>query len=90
MKTSHLKQMPVFKTDEEAENFVDTADLTDYDLTGFKPVHFEFLPKEASINIRLPQALMKALKEKAKKQAVPYTRYVRHLIEQDLRKRHRS
>ncbi|UTO28701.1 CopG family antitoxin [Bartonella harrusi] len=48
MKTSQLKQMPVFKTDEEAENFVDTADLTDYDLTDFKPVHFEFLPKEAS------------------------------------------
>lgn len=90
MKTSKLKQIPVFKTDEEAENFVDTADLTDYDLTGFKPVHFEFLPKEASMNIRLPQALMKALKEKAKNQAIPYTRYVRHLIEQDLRKIHRN
>ncbi|WP_375616745.1 CopG family antitoxin [Bartonella sp. AP58NXGY] len=46
MKTSKLKQIPVFKTDEEAENFVDTADLTDYDLTDFKSVHFEFLPKE--------------------------------------------
>ncbi|WP_102830739.1 CopG family antitoxin [Bartonella bovis] len=90
MKTSKLKQMPVFKTDEEAENFVDTADLTEYDLTGFKPVHFEFLPKEASINIRLPQALMNALKEKAKNQAVPYTRYVRHLIEQDLQKSYRD
>ncbi|WP_375661039.1 MULTISPECIES: CopG family antitoxin [unclassified Bartonella] len=90
MKTSKLKQMPVFKTDEEAENFIDTADLTDYDLTGFKPVHFEFLPKEASMNIRLPQALMKALKEKAKNQAIPYTRYVRHRIEQDLRKSHRN
>ncbi|ENN91927.1 CopG family antitoxin [Bartonella bovis] len=90
MKTSKLKQMPVFKTDEEAENFVDTADLTEYDLTGFKPVHFEFLPKEASINIRLPQALMNALKEKAKNQAIPYTRYVRHLIEQDLQKSYRD
>ncbi|WP_375633829.1 MULTISPECIES: CopG family antitoxin [unclassified Bartonella] len=48
MKTSKLKQIPVFKTDEEAENFVDTADLTDYDLTDFKSVHFEFLPKEVS------------------------------------------
>nr|CBI82348.1 conserved hypothetical protein [Bartonella schoenbuchensis R1] len=82
--------MPVFKTDAEAENFVDTADLTEYDLTGFKPVHFEFLPKEASINIRLPQALMNALKEKAKNQAIPYTRYVRHLIEQDLQKSYRD
>ncbi|WP_375624218.1 MULTISPECIES: CopG family antitoxin [unclassified Bartonella] len=48
MKTSKLKQIPVFKTDKEAENFVDTADFTDYDLTGFKPIHFEFLPKEVS------------------------------------------
>ncbi|ATO57137.1 CopG family antitoxin [Bartonella sp. 1-1C] len=48
MKTSQLKQIPILKTDKEAENFVDTADLTDYDLTGFKSVHFEFLPKEAS------------------------------------------
>ncbi|WP_273755853.1 MULTISPECIES: CopG family antitoxin [unclassified Bartonella] len=49
MKNSKLKQIPVLKTDEEAENFVDTADLTDYDLTGFEPVHFEFFPKEASL-----------------------------------------
>ncbi|PIT68279.1 CopG family antitoxin [Bartonella tribocorum] len=88
MKTPQLKQIPVFKTDEEAEIFIDTANLADYDLTGFKPVYFEFLPKEASINIRLPQALMKALKEKAKNQAIPYTRYVRHLIEKDLRTSH--
>ncbi|WP_343050731.1 CopG family antitoxin [Bartonella fuyuanensis] len=78
--------MPVFKADEKAENFVNTADLTDYDLTGFKLVHFKFLPKEASINICLPQVFMKALKEKVKNQVIPYTCYVRHLIEQDLRK----
>ncbi|GAA5112789.1 CopG family antitoxin [Bartonella jaculi] len=46
MKTSQLKQIPLFKTDGEAENFVDTADLTDYDLTGFKPVHFKFYLKK--------------------------------------------
>ncbi|WP_455466391.1 CopG family antitoxin [Bartonella sp. B39] len=90
MKTTKLKKIPVFKTDEEAENFIDTADLTNYDLTNFKPVHFEFLPKETSVNVRLPQALMKALKEKAKSQAVPYTRYIRYLIEQDLQKSHRN
>ncbi len=42
------------------------------------------------MNICLPQALMKALKEKARNQAIPYTRYVRHLIERDLQKSHHN
>jgi hypothetical protein len=29
-----LKIIPEFFTDEEAENFVETADLSDYDLSG--------------------------------------------------------
>jgi len=36
------KKTPIFKTDEEAEKFVDTADLTEYDLSGLKPVQYEF------------------------------------------------
>lgn len=30
------KKIPVFKTDEDAERFIDTADLSQYDLTGFQ------------------------------------------------------
>ena len=37
-----LKTIPAFNTDEEAERFVDEANLADYDLSGFKPMHFEF------------------------------------------------
>ncbi|GAA4667477.1 hypothetical protein [Bartonella pachyuromydis] len=48
MNTFQLKQNPLFKTDVEAENFVD---ITDYDLLSFKSVYFKFLPKESSINI---------------------------------------
>ena len=40
------KKLPILKTDEEAENFVDTADLSKYDLSGFKKVHFEFKSEE--------------------------------------------
>ena len=32
------KQIPRFATDEEAERFVDTADLAEYDLTGGAPM----------------------------------------------------
>ena len=37
-----LKEWPVFHSDEEAEHFVETADLTEYDISGFRPVTFEF------------------------------------------------
>src|SRR5215207_7960829 len=48
------KKIPRFKTDKHAENFVATADLTEYDLSGFKPVRFEFERKDARVNMRLP------------------------------------
>ena len=34
------KKLPEFKTDEEAEAFVDEADLSQCDLSGMKPVSF--------------------------------------------------
>ena len=39
------KKLPKFKTDEEAEAFVDEADLSQYDPSGMKPVSLEFQPK---------------------------------------------
>jgi predicted DNA binding CopG/RHH family protein len=65
------KTIPTFKTDEEAEVFVETADLSDYDLSGFKPVHFEFHAKDRRINMRLPQPLLEAVKAAAKSEGVP-------------------
>lgn len=46
------KKIPTFKSDKEAEVFVDTADITEYDLSGIKPVRFEFEKKEARVNMR--------------------------------------
>lgn len=84
MKTRSLKPMPSLPTDAAAERFVAKADLSAYDLSGFKPMHFEFEPKSAALHMRLPQNLLDALKIKAKKQGVPYTRYVRLLLENDV------
>jgi hypothetical protein len=39
------KRIPTFKSDKEAEAFVDAADLTEYDLSDAKPVRFEFEKK---------------------------------------------
>lgn len=76
-----LKQFPVLRTDKEAEDFVANADLSEYDFSQFRPMRFEFEPKTGRINMRLPVSLVKTLKERAKKQGVPYQRYTREMIE---------
>ena len=83
MKAKKSKLMPSLHSDEEAERFVDTSDLSQYDLSGFKPMHFEIEPKSAVLNMRLPAALLNAVKSKAKAKGIPYTRYVRMLLETD-------
>ena len=76
-----MKPIPAFKTDEEAERFVDSADLTEYDLSGFRKVRLEFQPKAAQLNMRLPQALLDAVKDRATARGVPYTRFIRDVLE---------
>lgn len=78
------KQIPVFHTDGEAERFVETADLTEYDLSQFKPVKFEFENKAAQLNLRLPQPMLDAIKDRARARGIPYTRLIREMIEQGL------
>lgn len=43
-KAPALEKMPSLRSDAEAEAFVDSADLSRYDLSGFKPMRFEFEP----------------------------------------------
>jgi len=76
--------MPSLNSDAAAERFVEMADLSEYDLSGFKPMRFEFEPKSAALNMRLPQNLLDALKLKAQARGIPYTRYVRLLLESDV------
>ena len=83
MKTK-TKPMPSLRSDAEAEAFTAKADLTQYDLSGFKPMRFEIAPKEAALNMRLPGALLEAVKAKAKAKGVPCARYVRMLLEADV------
>ena len=75
------KPLPRLSTDEEAERFVNEADLTDYDLAQFTPVQFEFEKKSARINMRLPETLLNAVKAKAQARGIPYQRFIREAIE---------
>ena len=40
--------------------------------------------KRIHIAVRLPQALLDAVKNRAKAQGIPYTRYIRMLMERDI------
>ena len=75
------RKVPRMTTDEEAEAFLG-QDLSDLDITQFKPVKFEFLAKAARLNMRLPQPLLDAVKARAKARGVPTTRFVREVLEQ--------
>jgi predicted DNA binding CopG/RHH family protein len=79
------RKFPVFKTDEEAEHFLETQDLTEYDISGFKPANFEWAPKTERITMRLPRDLLATIKASAAEKHIPYQRYIRQLIEQSLR-----
>ncbi len=78
------KSLPRLKSDKEAEDFVDTADLSEFDLSGFKPVNFEFENKSATISMRLPKSQLAAVKAAAKKRGIPYQRFMREMIQRGM------
>jgi predicted DNA binding CopG/RHH family protein len=77
------RKLPRIRTDEEAEAFL-AQDLSDLDFSQFKPMHFEFEKKAAQLNMRVPQPLLDAVKDRARARGIPYTRYIRMLLEQDV------
>jgi predicted DNA binding CopG/RHH family protein len=78
------KKIPTFKSDKQAENFVATANLADYDLSGAQFVRFELMRKDKSVNLRLPEQLLEAVRSRAKRAGIPYQRYIRMAIERAL------
>jgi predicted DNA binding CopG/RHH family protein len=74
------KPLPDFASDEDAEDFVDHADLSDYDLSDFKTMRFHFAPPEQTVTIRLPAPLLAALKAKADSTGLSYDRLVEQAL----------
>ena len=74
------KKVPKLKTDRAAEKFL-AQDLSELDFSQFKPVKFEFQAKAARLNMRLPVPLLDAVKARAKARGVPYTRFIREVLE---------
>lgn len=78
------KSLPLFSSDDEAEAFVGSADLTSYNLSALTPTRFEFSSKDARVNMRLPAELLDAVKATAARRGMPYQRFIRQALEQAL------
>jgi predicted DNA binding CopG/RHH family protein len=78
------KKFPEFKTDAEAEEFVATADLSEFDFSDMKPMWFELRPKDKSVSLRLPEQLLDEVRNTAKRAGIPYQRFIRMAIERAL------
>lgn len=87
---SKLKSFPKLKTDKQAEDFVQNADLTEYDFSGFHSMKFEFAHKSARINMRLPAALLERIKEIAERNKISYSLLIRQILEAVVEKEQRS
>jgi predicted DNA binding CopG/RHH family protein len=81
------KPLPSFTTDAKAEQFVDEADLSEYDLSGFRPMsEFAFArKKDARLEMRIAQAELDLLKAEAKRLGIPASSLARSIIEQGLK-----
>ncbi len=83
-----MKKFEPLKTDQAAVEEVENIDLSEYDLSKFKPMTFEFKKKSARLELRIPAEQLALLKEIAKEQGIPHTRLVRQFIEQGLQTLH--
>ena len=79
------RKLPAFKTDEEAEAFLDQPDLSDYIAADrLQPTSFEFALKERTVTMRMPEALLDAVKDAAARRGVPYQRFIRQTLEREI------
>ncbi|MEK6746222.1 MAG: BrnA antitoxin family protein [Pseudomonadota bacterium] len=79
------KKFPEFKSDSEAETFVDNADLSEYDFSDMMPMKFELRRKDKTVSLRLPEPLLDAVRANAKRIGIPYQRFMRLAIERAIK-----
>jgi predicted DNA binding CopG/RHH family protein len=79
------KKLPALKSDKAAEKLLD-RDLSEY-LTAenLEPFPYEYAPKQKSVNLRISEELLKAVRAAARRRGIPYQRYIRQALERALR-----
>ena len=84
------KKLPALRSDKAAEKFLD-KDLSEYiSAENLEPFPFEYKPKQKSVNLRISDELLKAVRAAARRRGIPYQRYIRQALEIALRQRDTS
>ena len=74
-----MKQpLPSLHSDEQAERFVDEADLSEYDLSGGRQVRFHFTERTATVTLRSSD--LDAATARAASEGVPLDAYLGRLV----------
>jgi predicted DNA binding CopG/RHH family protein len=75
------RKLPALKSDKEAEDILD-KDLSAY-INGenLVPYPFEYKPKQKSVNLRISEELLNAVRVAARRRGIPYQRYIRQALE---------
>ena len=67
-----------------------SRDILDKDLTAYikgenlAPYPFEYQPKQKSVNLRISEELLNAVRIAARRRGIPYQRYIRQALETSL------
>jgi len=78
------KAWPTLTTDEETENFINTANLTEYDWSTAEPAHYEFEDKTERITLRISKRQLENIKNIAAKRGIKYQRFMREIMEKGI------
>jgi predicted DNA binding CopG/RHH family protein len=74
------KRLPTLKSDAEAETFVATVDLTEYDLSAMVPVRFTLNPGTVPLSVDLPKHVVDEARTKATDSGVPLQNFIQTAI----------
>ena len=78
------KRLPKMMSDRAAKSAL-KKDLTEYlSPENFKPISFEFSPKDKSITLRVSTELLEAVQAAAKERGTNYQKLIREAIELSL------
>lgn len=81
------KKLPVLNSDKRADDLLD-RDLADYiSAENLVPFPFEYRPKQKSVNLRISEQLLSAVRAAAHRCGIPYQRYIRQTLEIALKRR---
>ncbi len=80
------RKLPALRSDKEAEELLD-RDLAPYiNAQNLEPFPLEYRPKQKSVNLRISDELLQAVRAAARRRGIPYQRYIRQALEMALQR----